>query len=171
MPNAQAIFEILVREHADRLMAFLHAASPRGVAADDLFQETMLRAWRRLDAYDRSRPFGPWLRGIARLVVMESYRTVGHQADESLLQAIESRVTTFEGPAGTEFRERLAGLQACVQALPEAHAVVVDAVYRGGRPLEAVAQQLSENVETVKKRLQRARAQIAECLQRKGMLA
>jgi DNA-directed RNA polymerase specialized sigma24 family protein len=58
-----------------------------------------------------------------------------------------------------------------VQALPEPYAVVVDAVYRGGRPLEAVAQQLSSNLETVKKRLQRARAQIAECLQRKGMLA
>ena len=35
-------------------------------AVDDLFQETMLIAWQKITAYDRLRPFGAWLRGIAR---------------------------------------------------------------------------------------------------------
>ena len=30
----------------------------------DLFQETMVVAWRRLDDFDHTRPFGPWLRGL-----------------------------------------------------------------------------------------------------------
>lgn len=28
-------------------------------AVDDLFQETMITAWRTLDRYDEERPFGP----------------------------------------------------------------------------------------------------------------
>jgi len=35
-------------------------------AADDIWQETMLVAWRRFDDDDTTRPFGAWLRGIAQ---------------------------------------------------------------------------------------------------------
>ena len=58
-----------------------------------------------------------------------------------------------------------------MQALAEPYATTIDLVYRSGQPLERVADQVHESVETVKKRAQRARAMIAECLQRKGLLA
>lgn len=169
--KAHAVFEILVREHADRLMAYLRAVSPDASTADDLFQETMLRAWKRLDTYDHARPFGPWLRGIARRVVLEGGRARPCIADEHVLEAIERHADRFDGPQGTEFRERLATLQSCVQALAEPYATAIDLVYRGGQPLERVAETVHENLETVKKRVQRARAMIAECLHRKGALA
>jgi RNA polymerase sigma-70 factor (ECF subfamily) len=169
--KAHAVFEILVREHADRLMAYLRAVSLDASTADDLFQETMLRAWRRLDTYDHARPFGPWLRGIARRVALEGGRARPCLAEEHVLEAIERHADRFDGPQGTDFRERLALLQGCVQALGEPYATTVDLVYRGGQPLERVADSLRENVETVKKRVQRARAMIAECLHRKGAFA
>lgn len=34
----------------------------------------MLVAWKRLDDCDLSRPFGPWLRGIAHRLVLAHYR-------------------------------------------------------------------------------------------------
>lgn len=169
--KAHAVFEILVREHADRLMAYLRAITLDAATADDLFQETMLRAWRRLDTYDHLRPFGPWLRGIARRVALEGARARLIVTDEATLDAIERDSHCFEGPQGSDFRERLATLQACVQALAEPYATTIDLVYRSGQPLERVADQVHESVETVKKRAQRARAMIAECLQRKGLLA
>ena len=169
--KAHAVFEILVREHADRLMAYLRAISPDASTADDLFQETMLRAWKRLDTYDHARPFGPWLRGIARKVALEGARARPLLADEHVLQAIERHADRFDGPQGTDFRERPALLQGCVQALQEPYATAIDLVYRDGQPLDRVAETVRENVETVKKRVQRARAMIAECLHRKGALA
>ena len=63
MTDAADVFAILVREHADRLLAYLRATVPAS-SVDDLFQETVLVAWRRLPDYDRARPFGAWLRGI-----------------------------------------------------------------------------------------------------------
>ena len=47
------------------LTVFLRSRVNDEAAVDDLFQETMLVAWKRLDECDLSRPFGPWLRGIA----------------------------------------------------------------------------------------------------------
>lgn len=169
--QAHAVFEILVREHADRLMAYLRAISLDASTADDLFQETMLRAWKRLDTYDHARPFGPWLRGIARRVALEGARARPCLADERVLEAIERHADRFDGPQGTDFRERLDTLRDCVQALAEPYATAIDLTYRSGQPLERVAEQVHENVETVKKRVQRARAMIAECLQRKGAFA
>ena len=52
------------------LTVFLRSRVNDEAAVDDLFQETMLVAWKRLDDCDLSRPFGPWLRGIAHRLVM-----------------------------------------------------------------------------------------------------
>ena len=68
------LFEILVRDHEPRLRGFVAAlvSDPGGV--DDVVQEAFLVAWRNLDRYDRSLPFGPWLRGIARRLCLAHYR-------------------------------------------------------------------------------------------------
>lgn len=72
--EAHAVFEILVRENEAMLMTYLRAAVRNQNAVEDLFQETMLVAWRRLNEYDRSYPFGPWIRGIAAKLIMAHFR-------------------------------------------------------------------------------------------------
>jgi len=70
MTSSKKLFEILIRENADMLMTMIRAITHDQTLADDIFQETMLTAWRRLDDYDQSLPFGPWLRGIARRLIL-----------------------------------------------------------------------------------------------------
>ena len=65
------------------------------------------------------------------------------------------------------FRERLSALDDCLAQLPSMYAQTVQAVYRETRSLSQIAVLLGENEETVKKRLQRARALLAQCLTRK----
>lgn len=55
-PRAEELSEILAAEHAERLAAYLHSRLRDPGAVDDLFQETMLRAWAGLARYDRSPP-------------------------------------------------------------------------------------------------------------------
>ncbi len=169
-PDAKQVFEILVREHADRLMAFSRAVCRDRSAAEDLFQETLLRAWRGLDGYDRERPFGAWLRGIARNTAHELFRKVMRTVDDAILDVVAAQADRFDGSAGTEFRERLAVLEDCIAALARPYAETIEMTYRGGLSVERIARQVSGSTEAVKKRLQRARAMIAECLARKGLL-
>ncbi len=50
-------FEILVREHSRMLMTFIRASAHPSIA-EDVWQETMLIAWKRIEDFDRTRPFG-----------------------------------------------------------------------------------------------------------------
>ena len=72
--DIKSVFEILIRENTDMLLAYLRSAVRDEHAIDDLYQEIFLTAWKRLEDYDRQRPFGPWLRGIASRVVLAYYR-------------------------------------------------------------------------------------------------
>jgi DNA-directed RNA polymerase specialized sigma24 family protein len=63
--DVKTLFEALIRENTGMLMAYIRAGIRDEHAADDVYQETVLAAWKRLDDYDSQKPLGPWLRGIA----------------------------------------------------------------------------------------------------------
>lgn len=171
-PDAADLFAILVREQAERLLAYLRASVPPS-SVDDLFQEAVLVAWRRMGDYDRSRPFGAWMRGIARNLVMDHLSRLGRErpTDDALLDAIERRAELNDGADREEFRAQLSRLDECVAALPDEYRSVVHHCYRLDAPLARVAAESGASVEAIKKRLQRARAMIAACMERKGAIA
>jgi DNA-directed RNA polymerase specialized sigma24 family protein len=72
--ESKVVFEILVRENQAMLLTYLRAVVRDSSAIDDLFQETMLIAWRKLEEFDRTLPFGPWLRGIAAKLMLVHFR-------------------------------------------------------------------------------------------------
>lgn len=170
-PSAKQVFEILVREHADMLTAFLRSLLLRTSSVDDVFQETMLVAWRRLDDYDRSRPFGPWLRGIAANLVLEHRRKNARAAlacDPGVLEGLDRRFESLARAPGDSFRDRVERLRICMGRLPERLREVVELVYSRGLLLREVAESLGAEEEAVKKRVQRARLALEQCLQAVG---
>jgi RNA polymerase sigma-70 factor (ECF subfamily) len=54
-------FGELVRRYEHRLLGVIRRFVDRPDAAEDLAQETFLRVYQRLDQFDPSRRFGPWL--------------------------------------------------------------------------------------------------------------
>lgn len=167
------LFEILVRENADSLTAFLRASVYDEAAADDLFQETMLVAWRKIGEYDRSRPFGAWLRGIAKRLVLAHYRKSARQAplaDERVLEYLDRRMAQVDQQPGDTLNEKIAALRDCISRLEPLYQEPIDLHYQHRRTTEWIAGQLATTRDAVQKRLQRARIQLAQCLERKGVL-
>lgn len=165
-PNGRDVFEILARENADMLAAYLRSLLGSDHALDDVFQESLVVAWRRLSEYDRTRPFGAWLRGIARVLVMEHHRKGRVQAaavDPEVLAQLDARYDRFT-PLGHGFRDRTEHLLSCLAALPESMREAVEMVYARGMLLKQIAASLGAAEETIKKRVQRARAALADCL-------
>ena len=172
--DAQALFEILMRENAGMLTAYLHSAVRDASTADDLFQETCLTAWRRLDDFDKSRPFGPWLLGIAAKVILAWRRHEKRAAvlcDEQMLEHLDRRSEAVHQLAGDTWDEKLAGLRGCLEDLPDRYREPIRLRYLEELLPEALAQRLGLELETIKKRLQRGRARLWECLERKLKLA
>lgn len=165
--DARMVFEILVREHADMLEAYLRTLLGRDSSVDDIFQEAMLVAWRRLKDYDRTRPFAPWLRGIAQMLVLEHGRKSRARpltTDPAVLVEIDRRFELLGRAPGDTFRDRADRLLQCITRLPEAMRQAIELVYARNLSLAAAASSVGASKDAVMKRVQRARQLLAECL-------
>jgi RNA polymerase sigma-70 factor len=168
-----ALFEILVRENADSLTAFLRAAVEDRSAADDLFQEALLVAWRRIGDYDRTRPFGAWLRGIAKYLVLAHYRKTAREvpfSSERVLDYLDRRMVQIDRQPGDTLDEKIAALRECIDRLAPPYRQPIELHYRQNKTTDWIAEHLATTRDAVQKRLQRARLQLAECLEQKAVL-
>lgn len=169
------VFEVLVRENARMVTAYVQSFVTSPAAVDDIWQETMLTAWRRWSDYDRSRPFGAWLRGIAKNNILAWQRQSARahtMVDHATLDYVGGVFSRIQQLDGDRFEEKLDALRACIQSLPESYRNVVRLRYEDSLMPAAIAGQQGKSLETVKKQLQRARGILHECLTRKlGQLA
>jgi RNA polymerase sigma-70 factor len=172
--EAKAVFEILVRENQAMLMTYLRAVVRDRSAVDDLFQETMLITWQKLDEYDRSRPFGPWLRGIAAKLVMAHFRKTKSDIpafEEETLEYLSQQLQHICERPGDTWDEKIAALTHCIEALSEHYRQAIRMRYFEQTPASEIAVVSKTSVENVKKRLQRARSDLLECLRRKKVVS
>ncbi len=166
-PTGKDVFEILVHQHADMLTAYLRTLVAKPDLVDDLFQETMLVAWRRLPDYDRTRPFAPWLRGIAAKLVLAHRRKSTRDllsCEPAILEALEGRMQQLEKIPADSFADRLKQLHTCLEHLPEKSNAAIKLAYAQGLKLREIAASFSATEESIKKRIQRARALLQQCL-------
>ena len=168
--DAKQLFEILVRENSRMLTAFIRSAVSDSALADDIWQETMLIAWRRLDDYDMSRPFAPWLRGIAHRTIQakrrQSSRWVLVDDDESLAY-LSSRFDELQRLQGDTLDEKLDALRDCVAHLPEQERLCIELRYVESMMPAELSQKLGTALETIKKRLVRGKQRLMQCMQGK----
>ena len=162
-------FEVLVRENGGMLSAYLFASVPAS-AVDDLWQETMFTAWRRWDDYDRTRPFGAWLRGIAAKNILAWYRKNAREhaiLDPAELEVADREFDRLQELPGDTFDDKLVALRECISKLPENYRDTVLLRYEKGLKPAELAATISRNAETVKKRLHRAKTMLLHCIRRK----
>lgn len=170
--QARAIFEILVRENEAMLMTYLRAVVRDESAAEDLFQETMLTAWKKLSEFDRSRPFGPWLRGISGRLVMAYYRKSKRSwvlGKDEMMDYLSRQIEHISEKPGDTWAEKIEALTYCVESLPEHYREPIRLRYFENKPASQIAGISQLPLETVRKRLQRARSRLLDCLHRKRL--
>lgn len=169
-PDTKALYEVLLREHAPMLRVYLRSLTGDDALTDDLFQETAIVAWRRLGDFDRTQPFGPWLRGIGRRLTLHEAARRGRVARPIDPERIEALVGAMERLPGDVFEDRVAGVRTCVESLPDPARELVKGYYWGGSSLAQIADATAQGLERVKKRLQRARAMVLDCLRVRGVM-
>lgn len=168
--DSKSLFEILIRENTEMVIAYIRSGVRDAHAVDDLYQETVLTAWRRLDDYDNAKAFGPWLRGIAGRLMLAYYRKSSRgekTIDDQTLLWLNDRFDAIHQQRGDTLHEKLAALRDCVEALPENYGRPIRMRYAEDRTLGEIRDALSLAAETLKKRLTRAKSRLANCLERK----
>jgi RNA polymerase sigma-70 factor (ECF subfamily) len=137
------------------------------VLAEDLLQETLLVAARRLDSFEGRGPasFYRWLVGIARFKVAEAQRGVraGKRACETPLRGEVAMVqTSVSGRAARQ--ERSVVLNEALDRLPGRQGDAVRRRYLEGRSLAETARLLACSEPAVKALVSRGLAELARAL-------
>lgn len=70
----RATFAALVEEHQDRLRGFLYRYTRNRQDAEDLTQDTFVKAYRNIHRYDSKYSFSTWLYTIARRTAYNHFR-------------------------------------------------------------------------------------------------
>jgi len=167
-PNRQA-FAILAREHHRGLLVYGRALARDEATAADLVQDAFVTAWQNLSRFDVTRDFGAWMRGIVRNKWRDHLRRHNREVDvdDETLEAWENRFITWDDGCRSGKGELFELLDGCLRRLPEAMHEAVSRFYYQDTPGEAVAASLGIDPATLRKRLQRSREALRECLERK----
>ncbi len=162
-----------MRENARMLNAFLRSRIREQTVVDDLFQETMLVAWKRLPDFDLNRPFGPWLRGIAHRVTLSHFRKQSRFPfcmSEKINILMDAHFEAINSQPGDTWEEKVEALHTCMEALPGKYRSVIRKKYFSQESINSVSEWAGISLEACKKRMQRGRALLAQCLKSKGTL-
>jgi RNA polymerase sigma-70 factor (ECF subfamily) len=129
--------------------------------AEDLAQETFMRAYDRLHTFDLAREFGPWIRRVAANLCLNHLeaRKVIAPLDE------ERDVDESQRPEKqVEVNERSAQIRRALASLPPHYRVVVELRHYQEMSYDEIASELGIPVSDVKSHLFRARKLLAEKL-------
>jgi RNA polymerase sigma-70 factor (ECF subfamily) len=148
--DADGAVRRLYARHARALHGYVGNFCPDQASADDIVQETFIRAWRHLPQLRADdRQVRTWLFRVARNLVIDAHR------------AARSRPVTVQAPPAEQGRDdtgltRILDQQLLTSALqhlsPAHRAVLVESFYRGGT-LARVARRLGIPHGTAKSRL------------------
>jgi RNA polymerase sigma-70 factor (ECF subfamily) len=139
-------FEELVRRTARMLFARIYLETGDTHQAEDLVQETLLRAYKSLDRLQDVREFRPWLLKIAQNVAIDAART----ASRKKRSAPSLRVAQMDGlPADAadpheavdreEVRQQVLSV---LRSMPEEYRLPLTLRYIGGADYETICTQL-----------------------------
>lgn len=128
--------------------------------ADDISQDTFVRAYEKLASLRKPQAFGPWLLKIARRCSIESVRKNSRAANVAI------NTTAIRENPKSQLNEENQWLLAAVVKLPKAEKQVVMLHYFDRNGVRDVAKIVGRSVGTVTKQLSRARIRLRKVLER-----
>jgi RNA polymerase sigma-70 factor (ECF subfamily) len=159
-------FDELYALHHERIWAFLLRLSGRRDEAEDLFQETWVKAARHVHRLEEGTRLLPWLFTIARNEHRSARRFLLFDFRKRELLLVEPS----EGVRGPEDlvldREEALVLEAALQAIGEAHREVLLLAHVEGLPSADIAKVLGQSDDAIRKRLSRARSELRAAVEK-----
>jgi RNA polymerase sigma-70 factor (ECF subfamily) len=160
-------FEALLVRYEGKIFRLCCALLRDPAQAEDAAQESLLRLWKALDAYDGRASLSSWIYAITRnrcLTALQRRRALESLSDSEVEAEVGQLVS---GTQDTD--ERGALLRELVDLLPERLRRTLLLYYFEERSTSEVALMLGCPEGTVKTHLFRARAALAEQLKKRGL--
>lgn len=133
--------------------------------AEDMTQNTFIRAYQRLHTYDDQRPFGPWIRKIATNISINVFQK--HQPDTVAYEEHKYQTSSNNGTTPEEIfsqTERAETIHQAIINLPPKHRLMIELRHYQDLSYQEIAETLHISLSDVKSYLFRGRKMLAERL-------
>lgn len=166
--------DFLSPEERSRLVGLCRTLTGNQDVAEDLVQETLLLAWRRMESLRDPAKRTQWIAGIARNVSLRWLRQQGRdqahsivlppQGDEQSAATLEDLADEFDLEVELERKELVNLLDRALVLLPEETRAILLKRYIDESPLGEIAEQMGMNASAVAMRLQRGKLALRKVL-------
>jgi len=156
-------YAAVVRTFEKRVTSFCTALLKDRTAAEEVTQETFVRAYRYLGSYDTDRPFYPWLARIAFRLV-QTYRSRRRSGELPLTAELDKPAGTVNALEDLIRNEQSRALWQEVCDLPAGERAAVVLFYQQELSVRQVAEALGVTSGTIKTFLFRARRHLRQRL-------
>ena len=156
----------LYEAHVDRVYRLAYRMTGDLALAEDLTQDTFIRAFDRLAGFRGDSPFGGWLHKVATSVILSALQK------RKRLQSVESLrddLTDLPGAGQAEDPDLRRTLDRAVADLDDSHRLVFVMHDMEGFTHQEIASAMGTPVGTAKARLSRARRKLRELLTGPGL--
>jgi RNA polymerase sigma-70 factor, ECF subfamily len=154
-------FGDLLVEEIPRLRAYAFSLSRSYAVADDLVQETLVKAWKSRASFEEGSNLRAWLMTILRNTHFTQHRRTKIEVLDA--DGIHANGMSVEGEQF--FSVELRQVHAAIDRLPPDLREIILLTCLGELTYDEAAQVLNMPMGTVKSRLNRARAKLAELLE------
>jgi RNA polymerase sigma-70 factor (ECF subfamily) len=167
MRDVKAEFSEWLLQHQTQLFGYIYSLVRNLDDADDLFQQTSLALWKKIEQYDPTRSFLHWAFGVARFEVSNFLRSRGRDrlyfSDELNVRLIEAHEQLGLEPAD----DRLEAIASCISKLRGRDQELLEASYGRSVHIHDLAQSWGRSTQSIHNSLRRIRRALHECVRRR----
>lgn len=168
--DQKAAFRRLVGQYGKVVHTLCYRILKDQARAEDVMQETFMKAYETIDTLQDPRRLGAWLNSIARNksidIVRTEKRADAHRTAVAQQGVGDAAEPVLEALTGHEARR---ALEDCLDALPPEKRAAVLGRFFEHREYPELAAATGEKTDTVRLRVARALRELRECLERKGV--
>jgi RNA polymerase sigma-70 factor (ECF subfamily) len=166
LDDSKRQFIRLIAQHERQIYSYILCLVPRWADADEILQETNIRLWEEFDRFEPGTSFLAWAKRVAFFQVRTWRKKQGRSKlvfDQSLLDAIAAE----HDRVSPVVEEREQALEECLEELTARNRQLLAVFYSDHSQVQDVASVLNRSVAAVYKALQRIRAALRLCVERR----
>jgi len=161
----------IVGEFQDMLLAFAAFRVADGDMADEVVQQTFIRAYEQLDQFQQDKDFGQWLRTICKYMIMAELKKCSSDAynrrnygDHIRGVLAQSAMDHFDDDDSSDTAKLL---EACLKMLPERSQAMLHMRYEEKLPASAICEKFGQSEGWVATTLFRLRGELKKCVEQR----
>lgn len=155
-------FEQLLSKYLPPVYNFIVQLTRDRIVAEDLAQETFIKAWKNLARFDQKRSFKTWLFAIAKNTTYDFFKKkkslpfsfFEDEEGQNMLDMVDAESVSPE--TLLEEGEKKEVVETALQTLPERYRILLTLAYQDDFSLAEISQILGTPYNTIKSRHQRA---------------